>query len=182
MSELHNIRAFLLLLFAVFGLTACYNGQSGDINPPYNAAYRPIYMTVEEARDIKLMPARELKSTGKIYYKDNLLYIGESDLGVHIIDNRDPKTPKNLAFLKIPGCRDVAIKGNMLYAGNLTDLVTIDITDYNNVKVVNRLEKVFPAQNFPLATGIRFECPDASKGVVVGWERIEDVSKAKCYR
>jgi hypothetical protein len=176
------LRAMIALFVVAMGISSCRYNSANDSEPFYQAVYRPIYVSAEEARKVKIMPAQNLKSPGKIYYKDRLLYIGESDKGVHIIDNSDPKNPHNLHFLSIPGCRDVAIKGNILYAANMGDLIAIDISAPENAKVLSRTENVFPVFNYPDFTGVRFECPDASKGIVVGWERITDEKNAECYR
>ena len=184
MKKRFSIFKTAFALFAVLGLSSCWQGINGDDGEPrqFSATYRPVYMKAEEAKSIKMLPAKSLISPGKIYYKDNLIYVGESTTGVHVIDNRDPKNPKNLAFLNIPGCTDISIKGNMLYAANIADLVTIDISDFNNIKVVGRVENVFPSQNVPPFMNVRFECPDASKGIIVGWERITNSENAKCFR
>ena len=96
----------------------------------------------------------------------------ESSWGVHVIDNTDPYSPQRIRFLQIPGCRDVAIRGNLLYADNVTDLVVIDISDLNDIALLNRVEGLYPEvdQQTPEAYEGYFECVDPSKGAVVGWE------------
>jgi len=49
-----------------------------------------------------------------------------------------------MGFIQIPGNKDVVIKGNLMYADNYTDLLTIDISDMDNVKEINRVEGVYP--------------------------------------
>jgi hypothetical protein len=70
----------------------------------------------------------------------------------------------------------------VLYAANMGDLVAIDISTPENAKVLSRIENAFPIYNYPELTGVRFECPDASKGFIVGWEKITEEKNAECYR
>ncbi len=168
---------------ALLWLTACSSNPNGDRDPVILGTYSPVYCETKEVKNIRVMGPQVLNKTGKIYYKDNFLFIGEQSKGVHIIDNKDPKNPKKIAFLSIPGAQDVAIKGNYLYVDNYTDLVTLNVADPNNVKVVSRQENVFPAMTiYPPYTNIRFICPDPKKGVIVGWESIEDTEEARCFR
>ncbi|MBK7710157.1 MAG: hypothetical protein IPJ37_03735 [Bacteroidales bacterium] len=63
----------------------------------------------------------------------------------------------------------MAIRGNILFADNYVDLLSIDISDVNNPVEISRLKNVFPEivpegdRMFPYAM------VDNSKGVIVGW-------------
>lgn len=135
--------------------------------------YKPIYIPKEEAKEIKLLGPRDVVTQGKIYIKDQFIYVGDVNLGVHIIDNTDPQHPQKVSFLQIYGNHDIAIKGNTMYADNLDDLVSIDISDRLNPKVINRVEGVYKLinqhypENMPYHTF--FECTDPDKGYIVGW-------------
>ena len=135
--------------------------------------YKPVYVPESEAKIIKLLDPREVTTQGKIYIKDQYIYVGDINLGVHIIDNSDPRNPVKVAFLQIYGNHDIAIKGNTLYADNLEDLVAIDISSPNNPEVKKRVENVYelPNQSFPenLPYHTWFECADSNKGYVIGW-------------
>lgn len=142
--------------------------------------YKPVYVPEDEAKVIRYLEPRDVVTQGKIYIKDNFIYVGDINLGVHVIDNTDPKLPKKVGFLQIYGNHDIAIKGNVLYADNLEDLVAIDISAMENPKVTKRIEGVYklPNQKFPenLPHHTYFECVDPDKGYVVGWipSNIED--------
>jgi len=102
-------------------------------------------MTTDELRSSVVSGSPvDLKNPGKIYLKDEYLFINEINKGLHIIDNSDPGSPQNIAFITIPGNVDIAIKGEILYADNAVDLIAIDITNINDIKVVKRIENVFP--------------------------------------
>lgn len=131
---------------------------------------RPIYS--QDWQDIESLPPRPVGKLGKIYYKDSTIYVTESGWGIHVIDNTNPAQPVRIRFLQVPGCRDVAIRGNILYADNVTDLVAIDISDLNNIVLLKRVEGLYPGvdQESPEAYEGYFECADPSKGAIVGWE------------
>ena len=155
------LAAFLFLLF--------FSG----ISPYTIEGYKPVYMPKEEAKEVKLLAPRDVVTQGKIYIKDQYIYVGDVNLGIHIIDNTDPIHPKKVAFLKIYGNHDIAIKGEILYADNLEDLVAIDISNRENPQLVKRIEGVYklPNQHFPenLPYHTYFDCADPDKGYVVGW-------------
>ncbi len=183
MKKIAILKFCILAIVMPILLSGCWGGvENNAIVPAYQDIYRPIYASTAEVKDVKILPARVLTKPGKIYYKDNMIFVGESGKGVHIIDNKDPKNPQRIAFLSIPANTDIAIKGQTLYADNLTDLVVIDMSDAKNAKLIKRIENTFPVKNYPDFLNVRFECPDASKGVIVGWERITDGANAKCYR
>jgi hypothetical protein len=93
--------------------------------------------------------------------------VNERFEGIHVMDNVDPKNPRPLVFIEVPGCIDVAVKSNILYADNVTDLVSINIGALPSITVGGRVENVFPHYPVP-PDGLPFEY-DASKGVVVKW-------------
>ncbi|MCH8317558.1 MAG: hypothetical protein IIA88_03540 [Bacteroidetes bacterium] len=107
--------------------------------------YKPLLMHRSELENsIELRDKRDINNPTKIYLKDNYIFITEKYYGVHIIDNSDPKNPANIGFISVPGCVDVAIKQNIMYVDNATDLVAIDLSDYNNLKEVKRIKDAFP--------------------------------------
>jgi len=176
---IHSRLPVLLLLLTALFLPAC------DIAPSdtEQAGLRPIYMAEEQASQISAGPARPLRNTGKIYAKDSLIFVNELYQGIHVINNRNPSQPKTLAFIRIPGNVDLAIKGTILYADNYRDLISLDISDLTNIRVVNRVTDALPqgTQNYPNEFGVYFECVDLAKGVVVGWEKAT-LKNPKCRR
>lgn len=92
---------------------------------------------------IKMLPAQDLVNPGKIYIKDNYLFINEIKKGIHIIDNSNPSLPKVIAFIQILGNIDIAVKDNILYADSYTDFVALDISNPNDIKEVSRTTEVF---------------------------------------
>ena len=103
-----------------------------------------VRVTLNELRtSVKTLTAQELENPGKIYVKDNYLFINEVKKGIHIIDNTNPSFPKAISFISILGNVDIAVKGNILYADSYTDFVTLDISNPNAVKEISRTKEVF---------------------------------------
>ncbi len=158
-------------LFLVSVLAIAFTSCQDEI---YEKSYRnvPVYMSFDELRmPVTAGPASALINPGKIYFKDGIIFINEEMKGVHIIDNTDPSSPRNIGFIDIPGNMDIAIKGNTLYADSYVDMVAIDISDLDAPKEVSRVNDVFPYTLPPLADD-KFPVDeiDKSKGVVTGWE------------
>ncbi len=134
-------------------------------------ANSPVYLSYDELRSaVKMTAAREMNNPGKIYFKDQYIFINEKMKGVHVYDVSDPKNPQNKGFIEIPGNIDIAIKDNILYADSYVDLVSIDVSNFSAIKETGRVQKVFPYTlpkydtNYPMAR------VDETKGVVSGWE------------
>lgn len=164
---------------ACFLLTSCGSLETSVVEK--EQAYKPMYKSYQEIEKIEVNLSKKLDRTGKIYVLPGALLISEYGEGVHIFDNSDPKSPKRVSFISIPATQDVELKGNTLYADNGLDLVSIDISDIQNPKLLDRVKDVFPYPMFPPFENVKFECPDPSKGYVVDWI-LTDVENPKCSR
>jgi hypothetical protein len=109
------------------------------------------------------------------------LFINELGKGIHVINNQNPSNPQPVAFISVPGNADIAVKGDVLYADNATDLVSLDISNPLQVRVLHRVENAFPSEMYPPHTGVFFQCVDKTKGAVVGWEKTT-LENPKCRR
>jgi hypothetical protein len=170
----------LYLYVLLFNCIGC-NYDDQQSSPTIVRGYKPIYDNYENLRKVEVQPAKKLKRPGKIYIKDDVLFVNELGEGIHIFDNRDKANPKPVAYIAIPANQDMAIKGTTLYADNADDLVAIDISNPFQAKVVKRIEKSFPYPYYPPQRGVRFECPDPAKGYVVRWE-LTELTNPKCSR
>ena len=143
---------------------------------------KPIY-SAGDWKAIETLSPQPLQNLGKFYYKDQMIFVSEYRQGIHIIDNTNPENPENIKFISIPGALDIAIKGNILYADNFTDLVALDISDLENIEVVKRVENLYPEHDgyYPQNYEGYFECADPEQGVIVGWEEAE-LTNPKCRR
>lgn len=144
---------------------------------------KPVYIEEDVVEDIVSLPPQPIKQLGKIYYKDDFLFVSEISRGIHIINNSDPTQPTKVGFIQVNGSRDIAIKGNILYTDNITDLVAIDISDFNDVKEVKRIKDLYSAEDFQYPDSYEgpFECYDPAKGVVIGWETAT-LNNPECWR
>lgn len=135
-----------ILLFACASLL---QGCLKDTATRTYTLYTPVYQTIAEVRaGIKSDPAVAVKNPGKIFVLGNYIFLNEIDKGIHIIDNSNPAAPVNKYFIAIPGNIDLAVKGNILYADNYRDLVTLDISNPANVRVKKITEKVFSRRQY----------------------------------
>ena len=155
---------FLLVLFGL--LVSCQDKVYETFR-----ANAPVYLTYDDLRQsVRKTEVQELVNPGKIYFKDNFIFINEQMKGVHIFDVSNPANPTNRGFIDIPGNVDIAIKGNMLYADSYVDMVVIDISDVNSASEVARMKDVFPYLVPEYDTDYPLAKVDEKKGVVTGWE------------
>ncbi|MDR1331136.1 MAG: hypothetical protein LBK07_03445 [Tannerella sp.] len=157
----------LLLLPAILLGFSCTDKYTEELT-----VNSPVYMSYDDLRSaVASAPARPLVRPGKIYFKGRHLFVVEYMKGVHVIDVSNPSRPQNTGFIEIPGCADIAVKDQSLYADSFVDLVTIDISDAANPKVTQRLSNTF-SYTVPEAEDPQYPYAEVNrgKGVVVGWE------------
>ncbi len=144
---------------------------------------RPIYAPAENWDEIIATDPQPIRNLGKIYYKDPYIFVNERYKGIHILDNTDPANPIAIGFIQITGNEDIAIKGNILYADNVTDLVAIDISNLQNIELKSRTKDLYSSRkkSFPDGFSGYFECIDPNKGIVVGWESVS-LENPSCIR
>lgn len=170
-----------LLAVLTFLLSACDDRRQQTVKW---TEYEPVYMTQEEFESaVGMEEARELKEPGKIYFYDGFLFVNEVNEGVHIIDNRDPSSPVQVGFVSIPANRDLAVKGNRLYADSHSDLLVFDIEDMQDPELIARVEGVFKV-SANMHLGFPYRPADDSKGRVVDWKpvEVEEVCEGDCYQ
>ena len=138
-------------------------------------AFCPLLMTrTVLEQSVAATPPQAMHNTGKIYLQGRYVFVNERYEGVHIIDNQNPRNPRIISFLRIPGNVDIAIKGNLLYADNGPDLVTIDISDPLAVRVTSRVREAFRELPIPELLSVHPDClPNQrpTNTVVVGWQK-----------
>lgn len=172
-----------LLLLALPGVmllaTSCYKcTEKREVSK-----LTPIYMSSDELKaSVKMENQKAINTTGKIYFKDDIIYIAEPGNGIHVIDNKDPYAPQNIGFITIPGSAEVAVKNNTILASSATDLVSINVDDPNAPRVTGRLENAFPFVMPTDASRIKeYQTPDPSMGAVVGWKEQVTTEESPCY-
>jgi hypothetical protein len=157
----------IFCLLAVVFVSSCTDKYSEELmmNVPVYLDYSTLRSSVHQTQ------ARELVHPGKIYFKGNYLLVVENREGVHVIDVSNPANPQNKVFVEIPGCIDIAVKDNSLYADSYVDLVTIDISDISNPKESGRIKDIFP-YSIPVAGNMKlpYGQVEQEKGVVIRWD------------
>jgi hypothetical protein len=137
--------------------------------------FEPVYKTFAEVRaNVKSNSPQLVERPGKLFIKGNYIFLNDIDKGVHVIDNSNPSSPKNVAFISIPGNMDLAVKGDMLYADMYMDLVAIDIANPLNVVARKFVDDAFPFRRY--TSGFM---QDTGK-VIVDWKRIDTTVEIEC--
>jgi hypothetical protein len=167
---------FSLLPLIIILLVTLFAGCTKDTVTETYTFFRPVYKTKDEVKaSAKSGPAVTVSNPGKLFIRDNFAFLSELDKGVHIIDFSNPAAPRNIAFITIPGCIDLAVRGNYLYADSYTDIVAIDITNPQSVVVKQFIEGVFPHRVY--AGEFR---ADTSK-VITDWVRVDTIVKRRMH-
>lgn len=165
-----NYLKISIISLLITGLTSCFNRNNDDIDY-YDSAYTPVIMERQDLeKSIRLIGPQEIEEYGKIYIKDSLLFINEKYEGIHVVDNRNPSNPENLAFIVIPGNIDISIVNDIIYADNAVDLVAIKYTG-DNVTIVDRNRNVFP-ELLPPDGGFfynNYQDDMPENGVIIKW-------------
>ncbi|MDP2423020.1 MAG: hypothetical protein Q8M23_01615, partial [Bacteroidales bacterium] len=167
-TKIQHLALALAFLFPILFISACRDKVYEEVTYTANV---PIYMSFNDFRNaVKRSQPKDLVNPGKIYFKNNYLFVNELNKGIHVIDNANPSSPQKITFIEIPGNADMAIRGNILYADSYIDLVAIDITNPMASIEIDRVPNAFPN----VLPGFDISYPvanfDLSKGVVVGWE------------
>ncbi len=138
------MKKYVFLLFACCSLASLVSCSDDDAASGDTALFAvPVYRSLAQIRQsVSVENAQPTQSDGKIYVSKNRLFYIAQESGVHVFDNANPAQPQNIAFLNIEGVHDIAVKGNYLYADNFVDLLVFDISDVNNIQLVQTLENV----------------------------------------
>jgi hypothetical protein len=131
----------------------------------------PVYMSYEVLRNsVTTEGDRDLKNPGKIYFKDNYIFIIENFEGIHVYDNSNPAAPVHKTFVKVPGAVDISIAGYIIYVDSFVDLVVLDAEDINNIHEVSRVNDAFPYLIPETENDLPVGKIDQDKGVVTGYD------------
>lgn len=159
---------FLALLPAAILLPGCLKDKCTS-NRTF-VRFDPVYKTVAECRAEPVFEGpRPLKNPGKIYYRGHYLFINEFQEGIHVVDNSDPAAPRPIAFWRIPGNVDMAVKGDYLYADQYMDMLSINISNLQQPALTCRRENEFSLLGF-----------DPYRGYLVKYDQTEIKEEVPC--
>jgi len=164
-----SISNFFLLILFLLG-ASCSDSVKDTVSYMANV---PVYMSKDEFKaTTRVAVTHPMTNPGKICLYGNYIFINEINEGIHVIDNSDPSSPRNVAFIEIMGNIDLAAKDGILYADNMVDLLLFDISNPGAPQLKSRIEGVFegvlpaPDNEYPIAEKI-----DVEGKIVVGWSQ-----------
>ncbi|HWB24521.1 MAG TPA: hypothetical protein VG738_03530 [Chitinophagaceae bacterium] len=132
--------------------------------------YTPVYKSSGAVRaEISTGAPQAIASEGKLFLIGHYIFMSEPGKGIHIIDNSNPSSPVNKAFISIPGNLDVSVKGNTLYADCYNDLLVIDVSNIEHISCKTYLHNIFPDRAVILGAAL----PEGQ--VIVDW-KVRDTS------
>jgi len=137
LATLKNQRMKRLLYISV--VLVLFMSYTPVYDPTNGFEYEPVIVTRSVLESsVELQQPRDIEDPGRIYVKDGYIFINEKYKGIHVISNADSTNPVNKAFIRIPGCLNMAIKKNVMYADNSADLIAIDISNPENIVIKDR--------------------------------------------
>ncbi|MDH7515968.1 MAG: hypothetical protein QHI48_08860 [Bacteroidota bacterium] len=86
---------------------------------------------------------------GKIYLVGSRLLVGEISRGIRVIEIRDPAGMRSVGYIPLEENMDFAVKGDVLYADNGTDLLVYDVGDFAHPVCIDTIPRVFAAREKP---------------------------------
>jgi hypothetical protein len=150
----------LLFVVVIGGLLLLPGCLKDHVTEKYQL-FEPVYALKSTVlANINGDPGTPMSQAGQIYVKGSYIYLNDPDKGIHIIDNSDPAHPVQTAFLNIPGNLNIGIRNNILYADMYADVLSIDISNVHQVKILGMLRSFFttrvfaPDTNYVIATWI----------------------------
>ncbi len=162
------IRASITLIVLAASMSGCKDKTVERITYEANV---PVYMSFTDFRSsFTISEPTEISTPGKIYFKDDYLFVNEVGKGIHVINNANPANPQKIGFYKILGNVDMAIRGNILFADSYIDLLAIDITNIKKPVEISRIKNIFPEVVPEGDKWFPYALVDKSRGVITGWE------------
>jgi hypothetical protein len=167
-----------VLLMTCFLFTGCYDDPwlRGEVE-----AYVPVYDNNPALKQVSFQAPRKTVNGGKLFTAGTNVLQEELDSGLHVISYEDPALPVKIGFLRIPGFQMAAIDGDYLYANNYDDLIAIPLKALSTNMSVMRVAGAWKQHDYPPGVFGYFECPEPSKGTVIGWRKTM-VSNPKCRK
>lgn len=149
----------ILLLFLCTSFSSCLlspllflgTGEGDDESYEYVSSYEAVSIKRADLdASIAFKSNVEIIESSKIYIFDEYIFITDTRKGFHIFDNSDPSNPIKKTFLSVPGATDIAIRNDVFFINQATDLVSLTINpDTFTFEINKRLENVFPELSSP---------------------------------
>lgn len=156
--------------------------QGGADVPESVSGMRPIY-SLPDAYEVYADVVRAPVDAISVFEDGDLQFTIDAGRGVHVVDNGNPSAPRSVAFIRVLGVRTGSAADGRLYVNNFEDLVTLDLRDLDDIRVVDRSPDFYEAPP-PVPPGSFrgfFECYDLAQGPLLGWESAT-LSEPRCRR
>jgi hypothetical protein len=159
---------FLLLLSTIYQGCLCFHSNCGEPPLPPVQEFTPVLLDrIAFENSVQIQPVQNIATSGKIYIKDNLMFVNDLNKGFHVYNYTNPNTPVKLGFIKILGATDLAIRDNTIYINQAVDLVTLNYNSANNtIQVLHRNKNVFPQKISPVGT---YAYESNQNNIVIDW-------------
>jgi hypothetical protein len=182
----------LILIFLSALLVSCWKNPTREVGPnglPPGGekawGLKPVYGAETEAKAIAYSPSpRPVINGGNIYAFRNYFFQVESGYGIHVFDNTIPASAHRVGFITVKGCSEMSIRNDKIYTNSYDDLIVLDFSNLDNVKLYSRLPGVFSEYLYnspitqPPVSGY-YECPTYGS-IVVDW--VQDSVYKSCYK
>ncbi|WP_175416206.1 hypothetical protein [Aggregatimonas sangjinii] len=161
-----------LLFFVLFCivLQSCCPWCEDDVGGlPFESRYEPVFLSrAEFEQSVGVTNPLSIGTSGKIYVKGDFLFVNELNKGFHVFDNSDPSNPRSVKFLEAPGATDMAIRNDIIYINQATDLIAVEyVSESNTARLAKRIPSTFPELLSPDGF-TAYDIPENS--VVVDWK------------
>jgi hypothetical protein len=147
--------------------------------------YKPVYSNDSSLLMVRALGPQAVKYPAKIYAKGHLIFQNDLGFGIHVVDNKDPSSPVRIGFIQLKGNSEMSIKDDYLYANSFTDLVILDISDWQHPVEVQRIHDAFIQGGsmytfIPLPQhNVYYDCVSLNDGIQTGW--VKDSVERNCY-
>jgi hypothetical protein len=164
------MKAKIIPIISGFILTLIFISSCEDSTYREYEGNSPVYLSYDNLRSAVVEQENvQLKNPGKIYFKDDYIFIIEELKGFHVFDNSNPASPVKKAFIAVPGAVDMSISGSTMYIDSYIDLVVLDVSDITKIKESGRVKDIFPYTVPPTGNKYPMASIDRNKGVVTDW-------------
>lgn len=158
----------VMILFGSLVLQSCFVETERSFEDTYYSLYDPVVMSRQTFESsLGFEPIQRMVEAGKIYVKDSYVFIVDKDRGIHIYKKYEGQELKEVSYFKVPGATDIAIRNNIFYINQATDLIAVKMNiEAQTFQLTKRIRNIFPDKHSP--DGYVHYVGDGE--VVVGWE------------
>ncbi|MCJ8311559.1 MAG: hypothetical protein HRU38_02495 [Saccharospirillaceae bacterium] len=137
----------------------------------------PVYMSFaafQSSAKIELLDPKRIEQPGKLYAYKNHLYSVDHLKGIAVWELNLEQT-NQIGYIELPNVTDIAIRNDYLYANSYTDLVQINLNDFNQAPI--RIQNVFEVAvdelipELPNATYFNRSQVNVENGYIIGYKQ-----------